>query len=83
MSRSTVYSTLKKLTNDRNESVYKTVKTKSGVHYRVFTPQNVSKLKKWYMEKLACHKEKLAIHLAYHNKEYLICLKKAEFIIQD
>ena len=27
------------------------------------------------MEKLACHIEKLAIHLAYHSKESLMCLK--------
>ena len=37
--------------------------------------------KKMFMKKLACHKEKMAIHLAYHNKESLMCLKKPEFII--
>ena len=79
-----VYSTLKRLTNDRNVSAYNIVKRKngSGGHNRVFTSQCMSKLKKKVYGKTAfCRKEKLVKHLEYHSKESLVCSKELDFII--
>ena len=61
MNRSTGYSTLKWLTNDRNVSAYYIVKRKngSGGHNRAFTPRCISKLNKMVHGKTGLSQRKI------------------------
>ena len=76
MSESTVYSNLKKLTNDRNVSVYKIVKrnSESEGHNRFFTPRNVSQFKKRVHGNTGLSQRKIDNTFGI-SQESLMCLK--------